>query len=99
MLTLEKRWCRGWWNHPGNVVELDPEVLAARALGELYRGGATRGGHSIGLAQCAEIVAMACGLDSPDDAVYRGYIGSIVSDHRYTGWFHWPIFRRPVAQR
>ena len=65
-------------------------------LGELYRGGATRGGHSIGLAQCAEIVATACGLASPDEAVYRGYIGSIVSGHRYTGWFHWPIFRRPA---
>jgi hypothetical protein len=42
---------------------------------------------------------VACGLESADEAVYRGYIGSTASNHRYTGWFHWPIFRRPAGQR
>ena len=61
-------------------------------LSRLFRGGATRGGHSIGLALCAEMVAAACGLATPDEAVERGYIGATVRDHRYAGWFHWPIF-------
>ena len=60
-------------------------------LGRLFEGGATRGGHSIGLAMCAEIVAAACGLPSADEAVARGYIGATVRDHRYCAWFHWPI--------
>ncbi|MBK8266675.1 MAG: ATP-binding protein [Nannocystis sp.] len=61
-------------------------------LGKLYQGGVTRGGHSIGLAQCAEIIATACGLRSPEEAVQRGYIGATVRDHRYTAWFHWPTY-------
>lgn len=62
-------------------------------LGKLYRGGVTRGGHSIGLAMCAEIVASACGLTDPDEAVERGYIGATVSGLRYSAWFHWPIYK------
>ncbi len=61
-------------------------------LARLFRGGATRGGHSIGLAMCAEIVAAACGLSTSDEAVERGYIGATVRDHRYSAWFHWPVY-------
>jgi len=62
-------------------------------LNRLFGGGVTRGGHSIGLAMCAEIVAAACGLSSADEAVKRGYIGAIVRDHDYCAWFHWPIYQ------
>jgi len=62
-------------------------------LGRLYQGGLTRGGHSIGLSVCAEIVASACGLPDIETAVQRGYIGATVSGQRYSAWFHWPIYR------
>lgn len=62
-------------------------------LGKLYRGGLTRGGHSIGLAMCADIVASACGLADADEAVERGYIGATVNGLHYSAWFHWPIYR------
>lgn len=60
-------------------------------LGVLYRGGLTRGGHGIGLSNCAEIVAASYGLH-PDEAINEGYLGAKLLDGRFCAWFHWPVF-------
>ncbi|MEZ4452474.1 MAG: hypothetical protein R3B09_23625 [Nannocystaceae bacterium] len=61
-------------------------------LGKLYHGGITRGGHGIGLANCAELVQAAIGAESVDALIQRGYLGAMTRDHRYVAWFHWPIY-------
>lgn len=60
-------------------------------LGALYRGGLTRGGHGIGLSNCAEIVAASYGVH-PDEAIQEGYLGAKLLDHEFCAWFHWPVF-------
>lgn len=61
-------------------------------LGRLYHGGITRGGHGIGLANCAELVQAALGAESVDALIMSGALGAMTRDHRYIAWFHWPIY-------
>lgn len=60
-------------------------------LGRLFAGGVTRGGTGVGLANCAEIVADCFGLESPGEAVGRGYLGAAAVNYTYRAWFHWPV--------
>lgn len=60
-----------------------------RKLGRLFEGGITRGGHGVGLSNCAALVAAAYG-QTPDTAVERGHIGATIRSGRFLAWFHWP---------
>ena len=61
-------------------------------LGRLYSGGVTRGGHGIGLNNCASLVGAAVGVTDIEELVAKGYIGATVRDHNYVAWFHWPTY-------
>lgn len=61
-------------------------------LGQLFRGGITRGGHGIGLTSCAGLVAAAYGQYGPREAVENGYLGARVLDGVFHAWFHWPAW-------
>lgn len=58
-------------------------------LAPLFEGGFTTGGTGVGLSVCAEIVAHAYGIASPEDAVRGGYVGA-AADDEFVAWFHWP---------
>lgn len=62
------------------------------ALGDLFRGGITRGGHGIGLSNCADFVAATFGVDDPDEAIEEKYLGARVIGDQYYAWFHWPAY-------
>ncbi|VTT99652.1 Uncharacterized protein OS=Crocosphaera watsonii WH 0005 GN=CWATWH0005_3458 PE=4 SV=1 [Gemmataceae bacterium] len=64
-------------------------------LGRLFRGGVTRGGTGIGLANCAGLVADCFGLDGPAEAVRSGYLGAALRGTDYYAWFHWPALAHP----
>ena len=66
---------------------------AVSDLARLYAGGVTQGGTGIGLLNCAELVADCFGLESPVDAVNRGYLGAALHGNDYRAWFHWPVFQ------
>lgn len=69
--------------------------LAANAgsdLGALFAGGITRGGHGIGLRNCAEIVGASYGV-SAEEAIVDEYLGAKWVDERICFWFHWPAYR------
>ncbi len=68
-------------------------------LGLLYKGGHTRGGHGIGLSNCAELVGAAVGINDIDTLVSSGYIGASVRDHTYVAWFHWPTYKEPAKAK
>lgn len=61
-------------------------------LGALFLGGITRGGHGIGLANCAGLVAAAYGQYGPREAVENGYLGARIHDGIFYAWFHWPVY-------
>lgn len=78
-----------------NRVAADQSAFLAGAapdLKRLYAGGVTRGGHGVGLANCAEIIAACFGLDGPAEAVAGGYLGAAADGADYMAWFHWPAF-------
>ena len=66
--------------------------LAGHDPARLFAGGVTRGGTGVGLSNCAVIVADCFGLDAPDEAVARRYLGSAVRGDEYLAWFHWPAY-------
>lgn len=59
-------------------------------LSSLFRGGITRGGHGLGLSNCADFVAAAFGLHDIDEALEGKYLGAVVRDGCYVAWAHWP---------
>ncbi|MCB0190660.1 MAG: HAMP domain-containing histidine kinase [Anaerolineae bacterium] len=61
-------------------------------LGDLFRGGITRGGHGIGLSNCADFVAAAFGTRDADEAIEQKYLGAHIIDDQYYAWFHWPAY-------
>lgn len=61
-------------------------------LRPLFFGGQTRGGHGIGLSNCADFVAASCGKN-PRSAVDEGYLGARVRDAVFYAWFHWPSYQ------
>ncbi|WP_040891012.1 ATP-binding protein [Zavarzinella formosa] len=76
-----------------NRVDSDQAAFLASAAPDparLFAGGVTRGGHGVGLANCAEIIAACFGLDSPAEAVTGGYLGAAMDGPEYLCWFHWP---------
>ncbi|MCA9659882.1 MAG: hypothetical protein KC486_16175 [Myxococcales bacterium] len=79
--------------YPEHNVQLSEQV--GGDLSKLYRGGLTRGGHGIGLNNCAALVADAVGVDDIDALLSRGYVGAEIRDHHYVAWFHWPICDAP----
>jgi signal transduction histidine kinase len=62
----------------------------AEDVGGLFRGGFTTGGSGLGMQICAEFVANAYGLATPDAALAGGYIGATCRDERFVAFFHWP---------
>ena len=62
-------------------------------LGRLFQGGVTRGGHGIGLSNCADFVKAAFGLSDIDAAISGGYIGARRVGDSFWAWFHWPSVR------
>ncbi len=79
-----------------NAVEAPAEAwLEERTegdLGQLFRGGITRGGQGIGLSNCAALVAAAYGQQGPLKAVESGCLGADVLDGVFHAWFHWPAY-------
>lgn len=65
-------------------------------LTPLFEGGYTRGGHGIGLKNCANFVSTSFGI-SNDEALAGGYLGAKVVKQRYIAWFHWPIYVKQNA--
>jgi hypothetical protein len=61
-------------------------------LGRLFLGGHTRGGHGIGLSNCADFTASSFGLENGAEAVQQRYVGAKIVDGRYYAWFHWPVY-------
>lgn len=61
------------------------------SLSRLFHGGFTTGGLGLGLRICADFVASAYGVASPDRATAEGYIGATLIDTYFVTWFHWPI--------
>lgn len=61
-------------------------------LGALFQGGITRGGHGIGLSNCADFVAATFGTNDPDEAIEKKYLGAQIIDDQYYAWFHWPAY-------
>lgn len=59
-------------------------------LASLFRGGLTRGGHGLGLSNCADFVAAAFGLPDIQTALDGKYLGACVEDGWYRAWAHWP---------
>ncbi|MFP5467624.1 MAG: ATP-binding protein [Gammaproteobacteria bacterium] len=59
-------------------------------LSSLFRGGITRGGHGLGLSNCADFVAAAFGLHDIDEALAGKYLGAVARDGWYLAWAHWP---------
>jgi K+-sensing histidine kinase KdpD len=59
-------------------------------LGNLFRGGLTRGGTGVGLSNCADFVAAAFGLPDIDIALDGKYLGAAVEGDWYLAWAHWP---------
>lgn len=68
-------------------------------LSSLFRGGLTRGGHGLGLSNCADFVAAAFGLPEIDAALEGKYLGSMVEDGWYLAWAHWPSLYSPESGR
>jgi signal transduction histidine kinase len=64
-------------------------------LGRLFRGGITRGGTGIGLANCADVVADCFGLEGPAEALQSGYLGAALRGPDFYAWFHWPALAHP----
>jgi signal transduction histidine kinase len=75
-----------------NLISSDNVLWQKQNIGtnwqELYKGGITNGGHGIGLANCADIVAASFNISSAN-AIEEGYVGATVIDSTYYGWFHW----------
>jgi hypothetical protein len=59
-------------------------------LSTLFLGGLTRGGHGLGLSNCADFVAAAFGLPDIHAALEGKYLGAMVEDGWYLAWMHWP---------
>lgn len=60
-------------------------------LSQLFKGGHTRGGHGVGLNNCANFVATSFGINV-DEALEGGYLGAKVVGDVYYAWFHWPSY-------
>lgn len=81
------------WVVENRIGPADRDWLAREVGGDpraLFAGGRTRGGHGIGLANCAELVAACFGV-TPADAVRDGHLGAAVAGDAYRAWFHWPM--------
>lgn len=78
----------------GNALAPDQEAWLQAQIGSdlsgLFLGGQTRGGHGVGLAAVATVVAMAWGLASVEDAVETGAVGARIQGGTFAAWFHWP---------
>jgi hypothetical protein len=66
-------------------------------LKKLFLGGLTRGGHGIGLSNCADFVAASFGF-SQEEALDQGYLGAKIIEDHYYAWFHWPRYKQGTHQ-
>ena len=67
------------------------------ALGQVFEGGFTTGGHGLGLAVCADLVRHAYSMKNVGKALDEGLLGAKVVDGHYVAWFHWPARRATEA--
>ena len=78
------------------VTEAQVDALTERfgdALGQVYEGGFTTGGHGLGLRICADLVRHAYSMISVNKTIAQHIIGARVVDGHYVAWFHWPARR------
>lgn len=77
-----------------NPIDEESHAWLQETLGDepqgLFEEGLSRGSHGLGLANCADFVAAAFGLNDPGLAVEQGYVGVWFGKGLFAAWAHWP---------
>ncbi len=81
-----------------NAIDDENQAWLSDKLGDepqgLFEEGLSRGSHGLGLANCADFVAAAFGLNDPGLAVEEGYVGVWFGNGLFAAWAHWPALER-----